>query len=168
MFTAETTTGPVSWLYSNTGNAVTFRQPVSIDTTFFTEQSLNLDNLQIAEHATSAREHLQTALKAARLEQVDLWLGFSDRPLAEAVQPILKPKAHIPHHWDGLFGPFFDGVPYAYADFPMSAGVSEFWQEQQVAFLPPQQYMDKYALTTEGVKSVPNPAVKQQLGFAGP
>ena len=168
LFTAETTTGPVSWFYSNTGNAVTFRDPVTIEPAFFADLSLPLDNLRIAEHATPAREHLQTALKEAGLDQMDLWLSFSDRPLAEAVHQVLKPKAHIPHHWDGLFKPFFDGVPYAYADFPMTAGVSELWQKQQVRFLPPQQYMDKYSLTTGGVEAVENQVVKQQLGFGGP
>ena len=168
LFSAETTTGLVSWFYSNTGNAITFRDPVHIQPAFFADLSLPLNNLSIAEHATPAREHLQTALTKAELDQVDLWLGFSDRPLAEAVHHVLKPKAHIPHHWDGLFTPFFDGVPYAYADFPMTVGVAEFWQEQQVKFLPPQQYMDQYVLTTGGVEAVENSAIQQQLGFEGP
>lgn len=165
LFTAETTTGPVSWFYSNTGNAATFRDPVTIEPAFFAGLSLALDNLSIAEHATPAREHLQAALNQMGLDQIDLWLGFSDRPLAEAVHQVLKPKAHIPHHWDGLFKPFFDGVPYAYTDFPMTVGVSDFWQEQEVRFLAPQQYMDKYALTTDGVEAVTNSAVKLLLGF---
>ena len=168
LFTAETSTGPISWFYSNTGNAVTFHDPVHIEQSFFADLSLPLDNLRIAEHATPAREHLQTALTKADLNQVDLWLGFSDRPLAEAVHQVLQPKIHIPHHWDGLFTPFFDGVPYAYADFPMTGGVAEFWQEQQVTFLPPQQYMDKYVLTTKGVKSVENQAVQEKLGLENP
>ena len=168
LFSAETTTGLVSWFYSNTGNAITFRDPVHIQPAFFADLSLPLNNLSIAEHATPAREHLQTALTKAELDQVDLWLGFSDRPLAEAVHHVLKPKAHIPHHWDGLFTPFFDGVPYAYADFPMTVGVAEFWQEQQVKFLPPQQYMDQYVLTTGGVEAVENSAIQLLLGFEGP
>ena len=165
LFTAQTTAGPVHWFYSNTGNAVTFSQPAKIEKTFFTEQELTLDNLRIADHSTAAREHLQTAMSAAGLDSVDLWLGFSDRPLAEAVHQVLKPKAHIPHHWDGLFEPLFDGVPYAYSDFPQATGVAEFWQAQQVRFLPQQQYMDKYVLTTEGVKAVGNEVVKEKLGF---
>ena len=168
LFTAQTAAGPVHWLYSNTGNAVTFRQPVTIDEAFFTERQLAVDTLSIAEHATSAREHLQAALKDAGLERVDLWLGFSDRPLAQAVHPVLNPKAHIPHHWDGLFSPFFDGVPYAYSEFPMAVGVAAFWEEQQVKFLPPQQYMDTYSLTTDGVQPVANPTVQQQLGLSDP
>lgn len=134
---------------------------------FFTEHELALDNLRIADHSTSARDHLQAALSAAGLNSVDLWLGFSDRPLAEAVYQVLKPKAHIPHHWDGLFTSFFDGVPYAYSAFPQAAGVAEFWQAQQVTFLPQKQYLDKYVLTTEGVKAVENEAVKEKLGLEG-
>ena len=168
LFTAQTAAGPVHWLYSNTGNATTFGQPVTIDEAFFSERELALDALRIAEHATPAREHLRAALTDAGLERVDVWLGFSDRPLAEAVHPILRPKAHIPHHWDGLFSPFFDGVPYAYSAFPMSAGVSDFWEEQRVSFLPPRQYMDAYRLTTTGVRPVANPTVKQRLGLSDP
>lgn len=142
LFTAQTAAGPVHWLYSNTGNAVTLSQPVERDEAFFTGRQLDLDTLRIAEHATSARGHLQAVLKDAGLEQIDLWLGFSDRPLAQAVHPVLNSKVHIPHHWDSLFSPFFGGVPYAYSDFPLAAGVSAFWEERQVKFLPPQQYMD--------------------------
>ncbi len=168
LFTAQTASGPVHWLYSNTGNATTFDQPVTIDEAFFSQRELALDTLRIAEHATPAREHLRAALEDADLERVDLWLGFSDRPLAQAVHPILRPKAHIPHHWDGLFSPFFDGVPYAYSAFPMSAGVADFWEEQRVSFLPPRQYMDAYRLTTTGVRPVANPTVKQRLGLSDP
>lgn len=168
LFTAETAAGPVHWLYSNTGNATTFGQPVTIDEAFFSERALALDTLDIAEHATPAREHLRAALTDAGLAGVDVWLGFSDRPLAQAVHPILKPKAHIPHHWDGLFSPFFDGVPYAYSAFPMAAGVADFWEEQRVSFLPPRQYMDAYMLSTAGVRPVANPTVKQRLGLSAP
>ena len=168
LFTAQTASGPVHWLYSNTGNATTFGQPVTIDEAFFSQRELALDTLRIAEHATPAREHLRAALEDADLERVDVWLGFSDRPLAEAVHPILRPKAHIPHHWDGLFSPFFDGVPHAYSEFPMSAGVADFWEEQRVSFLPPRQYMDAYRLTPTGVRPVANPTVKQRLGLSDP
>ena len=81
LFTAQTTAGPVHWFYSNTGNAVTFSQPAKIEAAFFTEHELTLENLSIADHSTSAREHLQAALSAAGLDRsicgsglaTDLW-----------------------------------------------------------------------------------------------
>jgi hypothetical protein len=50
----------------------------------------------------------------------------------------------------------------------MAVGVAAFWEEQQVKFLPPQQYMDTYSLTTDGVQPVANPTVQQQLGLSDP
>ena len=67
LFTAQTAAGPVHWLYSNTGNATTFGQPVTIDEAFFSQRELALGSLHIAEHATPAREHLRAALTDAGL-----------------------------------------------------------------------------------------------------
>jgi hypothetical protein len=45
LFTVQTAKGPVSWLYSNTGNADTFQKAAAIDEQFFKTQGLPLDNL---------------------------------------------------------------------------------------------------------------------------
>jgi hypothetical protein len=44
LFTVTTTEGPVSWFYSNTGNADTFLHPATVDEGFFQTQGLPLDN----------------------------------------------------------------------------------------------------------------------------
>jgi hypothetical protein len=82
------------------------------------------------------------------------------------VCPILRPKAHIPHHWDGLFSPFFSGLPFPYASVAGTGALIAFFQSQGVMPLPPQQYMDKFRLTTKGVTPVPNEAIKAKLGFS--
>src|SRR5215208_5790352 len=48
LFTITTTAGPVSWFYSNTGNADTFLSPATTDKEFFQTQGLSLDNLASA------------------------------------------------------------------------------------------------------------------------
>ncbi len=165
LFTAVTTKGPVSWLYSNTGNAGTFQHPVPVNEAFFQAQGLSLDNLTIVPPKASVEENLRAALAAAGLDHVDLWIGYSDRNLAALVCPVLHPKAHIPHHWDGLFTSFFAGVPFAYSTV---AGVNEltaYLATQHVTLLPPQQYLDKYQLDANGVVPVKNTAIKEQLGL---
>jgi hypothetical protein len=80
----------------------------------------------------------------------------------------LRPKVHIPHHWDGLFSSFFAGAPFPYTTV---AGVSEltaFLATQNVALFPPEQYMDKYQLTVTGVTTVANTVIKEQLGLSSP
>jgi L-ascorbate metabolism protein UlaG (beta-lactamase superfamily) len=166
LFTVETTEGVVSWLYSNTGNADTFQRPAPMDEAFFQAQGVPLNNLVFSPQQTSSQDNLRAAMTAAKLDHVDLWTGYSDRSLAEAVCSILRPKAHIPHHWDGLFSPFFSGLQFSY---PSIAGTSEliaFFQSQGVTPLPPQQYMDKFQLTIKGMTLIANDAIKAKLGFS--
>jgi hypothetical protein len=168
LFTVRTAAGGVSWLYSNTGNADTFQQPAAVDEAFFQAQGFPLDNLVLAPQPTSTQNNLRAALTAAGLEQVDLWIGYSDRRLAETVCSVVRPRAHIPQHWDGLFTPFFAGVPFSYATVAGADDVTAFFQAQGIKFLPPQQYMDKFHLTPTGVTSVANEEIKAKLGFHTP
>jgi len=129
---------------------------------------LPLTQLVFAPQPTSSQDNLRAAISAAKLDHVDLWIGYSDRSLAEAVSGVLRPKAHIPHHWDGLFSPFSAGLPFPYASVAGTEGVAAFFQSQGVALFPPQQYMDKFQLTTKGVTSVANSESKAKLGFTNP
>jgi hypothetical protein len=165
LFTVETTKGVVSWLYSNTGNAETFQRPAAVDETFFQTQGLPLNNLVFALRQTSSQNNLRTAMAAAKLGHVDLWIGYSDRSLAEAVCDVVRPKAHIPHHWDGLFSPFFAGLPFPYTSVAGTGELTAFFQSRGATLFPPQQYMDRFQLTTKGVIPVANDAIKAKLGF---
>jgi hypothetical protein len=77
------------------------------------------------------------------------------------VLPVLKPKAYLPVHWDGLWRPFKDGVPGPYSDPALQAMLTK----SGVELIAPQQYMDKWRLDRTGVRAIPNDAVKKALGF---
>ncbi len=168
LFTVTTSEGPVSWFYSNTGNADTFLSPAMVDKGFFQAQGLSLDNLVFAPQQTSPQDNLRAALTAAGLDHVGLWIGYSDRRLSEVVCSVLRPQAHIPHHWDGLFSPFFAGLPFPYTSVTGTDGLATFLKTQSVTLLPPQQYMDKFALTSKGVTPIANDEIKTALGFTKP
>ncbi|HEY1228586.1 MAG TPA: hypothetical protein VGF26_14815, partial [Ramlibacter sp.] len=106
--------------------------------------------------------NLAAAMKDAGLTQVDAWIGTGGKAVAELVVPVIKPRAYIPNHWDGLFNPFWPGMPYPYKDEALQA----YLQAQQVQLLPQKQYFDKYVLTTGGVQVQANADVKRKLGFA--
>jgi hypothetical protein len=82
--------------------------------------------------------------------------------VAQLVVPVLKPKAHIPVHWDGLWQPFEDGMPWVFSD----PADEDYLAKSGVALLKPAQYMDKWRLDKSGIKPVPNSAVKGALGFS--
>jgi hypothetical protein len=168
LFTVTTTEGLVSWFYSNTGNADTFLHPATVDEGFFQTQGLPLDNLVLAPQQTSPQDNLRAALTAAGLDHVGLWIGYSDRRLGEVVCSVLRPQAHIPQHWDGLFSPFFAGLPFSYTTVAGTDALAAFLKTQGVTLLPPQQYMDKFALTAKGATPVANDGIKAALGFTKP
>ena len=79
------------------------------------------------------------------------------------VVPVIKPRVYIPNHWDGLFNPFWPGMPYPFKDDALSA----YLKAQQVPLLAQKQYFDKYVLTKDGTQLDANLEVKRKLGFAG-
>jgi len=107
-------------------------------------------------------ENFKTALRAAGLESVNLWIGTGGLAVARLVVPVLKPKAYLPVHWDGLWGAFETGVPHPYTDAPLG----EFLQKSGVQLLSPHQYGDKWRLDARGVRPVPNDALKRTLGWS--
>lgn len=168
LFTVSTAKGAVSWFYSNTGNADTFQKAAPIDEQFFKAQGFTFANLTFVPPQASSQDNLRGAMRAAKLEQVALWIGYSDRRLAEVVGKVLRPQTHIPHHWDGLFTSFFAGVPYAYASIAGTDDTIAECERQAITLLAPLQYLDKYQLTTQGVTTVANDGLKQKLALPQP
>ena len=107
--------------------------------------------------------NLAAAMKDAGLTHVDAWIGTGGKPVAEMVVPVIHPKAYLPSHWDGLFNPFWPGMPYPFKDEALQA----YLQAQQVALVPQKQYFDKFVLTKAGVQPEANADIKRKLGFAG-
>lgn len=105
--------------------------------------------------------NLAAALKDAGLTSVDVWIGTGGAPVAQLVVPVLHPRTVLPNHWDGLFNPFWPGLPYPFKD----EALRDYLAAQHVTLLPERQYFDRFVLTAEGVAPQSNHAVKAQLGF---
>ena len=105
LFIVDTPGGRVSWLFQNSASAVDLTTPIVVGGV---DYGAPLDNLK-------------AALTAEHLDGVDLWIGTGGAAVAQLVLPVLKPKAYLPVHWDGLWGAFAAGVPRGYADPPLEA-----------------------------------------------
>ena len=145
LFVVDGPDGRYSWFFQNSASAVDLQQPIVVDGI---DYGAPLDNLK-------------EAMRAAGLTSVDLWIGTGGVPVANLVLPVLRPKAFLPVHWDGLYGAFLAGVPRAYADPPLERTLAA----AHVALVRPAQYMDKWRLDRQGIHAVPNDAVKRALGF---
>jgi hypothetical protein len=145
LFVVDGPDGRFSWLYQNSGSAVDLDVPIVVGRTNY---GAPIDNLK-------------AALAAAGLGSVDLWMGTGGLPLAKLVLPVLKPKAYLPIHWDGLWGAFEAGVPQPYSDPPLE----EFLTSSGVKLIRPVQYFDKWRLDRSGVRTLPNDSIKRKLGF---
>jgi L-ascorbate metabolism protein UlaG (beta-lactamase superfamily) len=145
LFTVDGPDGRFSWFFNNSASAIDLHVPIVVDGVSY---GAPLDNLK-------------AAMADATLTSVDLWIGSSTAPVAKLVLPVLKPKAFIPVHWDGLFGAFEAGAPKPYADPALEAIL----KASGVSVVPPAQYMDKWRLDREGVRPLANTEVKKALGF---
>ncbi|HEV7819781.1 MAG TPA: hypothetical protein VGO84_01285 [Burkholderiales bacterium] len=106
--------------------------------------------------------NLAAAMKDAGLKSVDLWIGTGGAPVAKLIVPVIRPKFYVPNHWDGLFNPFWPGMPFPFKDDTLKA----YLETEKVAIMPQQQYFDSYRLDARGVAAKPNSDVKKKLGFA--
>jgi glyoxylase-like metal-dependent hydrolase (beta-lactamase superfamily II) len=106
-------------------------------------------------------DNLRKAMADAGLTSVDLWIGTGGTAIAQLVVPVLHPRAYIPNHWDGLYSPFFKGLPARYQDATLKA----YLDAQGIPMFPQTQYFDKYRLDQSGVTKIPNTAQKAKLGF---
>jgi hypothetical protein len=145
LFTIATRDGPLSVFFNNSASAVDLHLPIVIDGVSY---GAPLDNLR-------------AALRDAGLQSVDLWIGSAGPPVVRLVLPILKPKAFLPVHWDGLFGAFLAGVPKV----PDNPAFVSFLDSAGVRLIAPKQYMDRWRLDHGGMHEVPNDAVKRSLGL---
>lgn len=146
LFVVDGPDGRFSWFFQDSASAVDLNVPIVVG---------DIDY-------GAPIENLRAALKAEGLESVDLWIGTGGLSIAQLVQPVLKPKAYLPVHWDGLWGAFQAGVPQRYSDPPLE----EFLAKSGVQLLTPHQYMDKWRLDRKGVRPVQNDAMKKALGFS--
>ena len=145
LFTVHGPDGLLSWFFSNSASAVDLHVPIVVDGVDY----------------GAPIENLESAMRDAKLTSVDLWIGSSGAAVARLVVPVLRPKAFLPVHWDGLWGAFETGVPKPYAD----PGVEAFLNASGISVVRPAQYMDKWRLDRNGVRPVPNTEVKKALGF---
>jgi L-ascorbate metabolism protein UlaG (beta-lactamase superfamily) len=146
LFIVDGPQGRFSWFFQNSASAVDLTQPINVDGTNF---GAPLDNLR-------------AAMRDAALESVDLWIGTGGAPVAQLVLPVLKPKAYLPVHWDGLYAPFEPGMPMPFSDPRLAATLTQ----AGVSLVEPKQYMDKWRLDRSGIHPRPNTAVKRRLGFS--
>jgi hypothetical protein len=146
LFTVDAPGGAFSWFFQNSASPSDLNAAIVVDGTNYGAPLVNL----------------KAALQDAGLSGVDLWIGSGGASVAELVLPVLKPKAYLPVHWDGLWGAFLSGVPKKYSD----SSLASLLARSGVKLLKPVQYMDRWRLDASGVKSVPNLAVKQALGFS--
>jgi len=145
LVTVDGAQGRFSWFYQNSASAVDLHVPIVSNGK---DYGAPIDNLK-------------RAMKDAGLQSVDLWIGTGGISVAKLVLPILKPKAFLPIHWDGLYGVFQAGVVRPYSDLPLE----EFLSTSGVHMIKPGHYMDKWRLDREGVRPLENAAVKRSLGF---
>jgi len=145
LFTLDGPQGRISWFYQNSASAVDLQEPIVIN----------------GKNFGAPLSNLKSALKDAGLQSVDLWIGTGGVDVAKLVEPVLKPKAYLPIHWDGLFGAFLAGVTRPYSDPQLEL----FLNASGVKLIKPVQYMDKWRLDRTGVVAVDNSAAKSALGF---
>jgi hypothetical protein len=145
LFTVDGKDGPFSWFFQNSASPTDLAAPIVVGGVDYGAPLANLE----------------AAMADAGLEAIDLWIGTGGSAVAQLVLPVIKPKAYLPVHWDGLGGAFLSGVPSKYSDSRLATLLST----SGVKLLPPVQYMDKWRLDRNGVQSVPNSAVKTALGF---
>jgi hypothetical protein len=147
LFTVDGAAGRFSWFFQNSASAVDLQTPIVIDGVDY----------------GAPLENLKFAMKDAGLESVDLWIGAGGRPIVQLVLPVLKPKAFLPVHFDGLYGAFWAGLAQPFKDDALEQALSE----AGVKLVRPAQYMDKWRLDRNGVTPLENARVKQALGLKG-
>lgn len=146
LFTVDGPRGRYSWFYQNSASPVDLHVPIVLNGV---DYGAPIDNLK-------------KAMRDAGLDAVDLWIGTGGLPIARLVVPVVKPKAYLPVHWDGLWQPFEAGLPWPYTD----PATEKYLAEAGVKLLEPGQYMDKWRLDAAGIRAVANSPAKRALGFA--
>ena len=105
LFTVDSPEGQLSFFVNNSASAFDLDKDVVVDGVSF----------------GSPLGNLAAAMKDAGLTSVDAWIATGGEPVAKMVVPVIHPKAYLPSHWDGLFNPFWPGMPYPFKDDPLAA-----------------------------------------------
>ena len=146
LFTVDSAEGQLSFFVNNSASGFDLDKDVIVDGVSY----------------GSPLGNLAAAMKDAGLTQVDAWIGTGGLAVAQMVVPVIHPKAYLPNHWDGLFNPFWPGMPYPFKDEPLRS----YLEAQKIPLLAQTQYFDKFVLSKSGVARADNHAVKSRLGFA--
>lgn len=146
LFVVDGSEGRFSWFFHDSASPVDLHVPIVVD----------------GKDYGAPLQNLKQAMRDAGLDRVDLWIGTGSKPVAELVVPVLRPKSHIPVHWDNFWSPFLAGVTQPFAD----TALEQYLSQQNVELIKPQQYMDKWRLDVRGTKVMPNEAIQRTLGFA--
>jgi len=146
LFTVDSPEGQLSFFVNNSASAFDLDKDIVVDGVSF----------------GSPLGNLAAAMKDAGLTQVDAWIATGGAPVAQMVVPVIHPKTYVPNHWDGLFNPFWPGMPYPFKD----DALRSYLDAQKIPLIAQTQYFDKFVLTRSGVARDPNLAVKSTLGFA--
>jgi L-ascorbate metabolism protein UlaG (beta-lactamase superfamily) len=145
LFVVSTPSGPLTIFFQDSASAVDLTAPIVIDGHDFGAPLANL----------------RRALADAGLDHVDLWIATGGADVAALVLPVLKPKAYLPVHWDGLWRPFKAGVETPFSDPGLAAALAA----ANVELVAPGQYMDKWRLDRSGMHALDNADIKRKLGF---
>ena len=148
LFVVQGAGGPFSWFQQSSASAVDLDVPIVVDGV---DHGAPIDNLQ-------------AALEEAGLDRVDLWIGTGGLAVARQVVPVLRPKAYLPIHWDGLWDPFEDGLTRPFAGGALEA----YLREAAVELVVPGQFMDQWRLDATGIHPRNNETVQRALGFTNP
>ena len=146
LFVVEGPGGPFSWFQQSSASAVDLDVPIVVDGV---DHGAPIDNLR-------------AALAQAGLDRVDVWIGTGGLGVARLVVPLLRPKAYLPIHWDGLWDPFEDGLARPFAGGALEA----YLREAAVELVAPGQFLDQWRLDATGIQPRNNQAAQQSLGFA--
>jgi hypothetical protein len=118
----------------------------------------------------SPGDGFRLAMQQARLQNVDLFIGFatgnpgpSDLSLKQQEFAILHPRFFIPTHLGSLGQPIADGLD---TQFTPSAGFLSLLGQEDTGLLVPRQFLDAFILDANGVKPTSNHQAKQQLGLS--
>src|SRR5947209_15278232 len=103
LFTINGADGPMSFFVQNSASAYDLDKDIWVDGVNYGAPIKNL----------------AAAMADAGLKQVEVWIGTGGRPVAEQIVPVIHPKVYLPSHWDGLFNPFWKGMPYPFKDDPL-------------------------------------------------
>lgn len=144
----------LTWTYQDTGSPTDFDEPIKVT---------DPQGRPLATYS-SAKDNLAEAVKAAGVPGVDLMIASpSSADLLRKEMDILHPKSFLPTHWDGLWAPFFAGMPIPYCP---STELTQLLAANDVSTSQPRQYMDRWRLDGSGLDRTDNRAVKRALGFA--